>query len=89
MSESQQVLDSANVRGFLFFATLWAPVGLRYHATHHLFMLMPYHQLGRAHRLLMRELPTDSPYRETECPTLWSALSRLWRESGSESVPGA
>ncbi len=26
---------------------LWAPVGLRYHATHHLFMSMPYHNLGR------------------------------------------
>ena len=26
---------------------LWAPVGLRYHATHHLFMSLPYHNLGR------------------------------------------
>ncbi|MBT3275076.1 MAG: fatty acid desaturase [Spirochaetales bacterium] len=81
MSESEQLLDSANVTSRL--AGLWAPVGLRYHATHHLFMLMPYHQLGKAHKTLMRELPPDSLYHETLRSSLIGALGRLWREAGA------
>ena len=33
--------------------TLIAPVGLRYHALHHWIPSLPYHNLGRAHRLLI------------------------------------
>jgi fatty acid desaturase len=80
MGESEQLLDSVNVPGPV--AAIWAPVGLRFHATHHLFMLMPYHRLGKAHRMLMKELPANSPYRETLRGTLFDALARLWRESG-------
>ncbi len=81
MSESEQLLDSVNVPGPL--SALWAPVGLRFHATHHLFMLMPYHRLGKAHRRLMKELPETSPYRETVRGSLFGALARLWSETGA------
>src|SRR5204862_3337871 len=35
---------------------LWAPVGLRYHALHHWIPSLPYHNLGRVHRLLASRL---------------------------------
>jgi fatty acid desaturase len=70
----------------LWTAELWAPVGLRYHALHHLFPSLPYHNLGKAHRRLMRELPADSPYRQTESPHLWASLRLLWVQSGGATV---
>jgi hypothetical protein len=36
------------------------PLGLRYHALHHLFPSLPYHALGTAHRRLIVALPPDS-----------------------------
>jgi hypothetical protein len=42
---------------------------------------MPYHNLDRAHRRLMAELPADSPYRLTESPSLTAAIVELWRRS--------
>jgi len=56
---------------------LWAPLGLRYHALHHLFPAMPYHSLGVAHRRLMRELPPDSPYHATIRSNLFAVLREL------------
>ena len=83
MNESDQLLDSVNVPGFLSIAVLWAPVGLRFHATHHLFMRIPYHRLGAAHRTLMNELPEEYGYRDTVSPNLWRAFWQLLRESYS------
>lgn len=87
MTFVEQLVDSVNYdRGWL--AYLWAPVGLRYHALHHLFPSMPYHALGTAHRRLMAELPADSPYRETVSPSLWKELSSLWsRAAASQRKP--
>jgi fatty acid desaturase len=58
--------------------SLWAPVGMRYHALHHIFPTMPYHALATAHRRLMRDLPDDSPYRKTEASSLGGVLWILW-----------
>ena len=85
LNESDQLLDSVNVPGFLSVAVLWAPVGLRFHATHHLFMRMPYHRLGAAHRTLMNELPEDSGYRDTLGSSLWNALAQLLREASAST----
>ncbi|ANU08776.1 fatty acid desaturase family protein [Paraurantiacibacter namhicola] len=52
MTVTAQYLDSVNVPPPSPFAELWAPVGLRYHALHHLMPSMPYHSLGEAHRRL-------------------------------------
>lgn len=84
-----QLLDSVNYPSSLWTAELWAPVGLRYHALHHLFPSLPYHNLGAAHRRLMERLPVDSPYRQTESPSLWASLQRLWRQAGQASAPPA
>ena len=78
---SEQFLDSVTVPGNPVTTTLWAPVGLRYHAVHHLFPGMPYHQLGAAHRRLMKELPPNSVYRATLKKSLWHGLSSLWKEA--------
>jgi fatty acid desaturase len=81
MEFAEQYLDSVNVPGNRLFTTLWAPVGLRYHATHHLFPALPYHALGEAHRRLVRELPDNTLYLQTLRNSLWDALRRLWREA--------
>lgn len=79
MSFDEQILDSTDIPGNLFLTALWAPVGLRYHATHHLFPAIPYHALGEAHRRLMRELPKNSTYCLAFRKSLWSALTELWK----------
>jgi fatty acid desaturase len=62
MTVTAQYLDSVNVPPPSPFAGLWAPVGLRYHALHHLLPSLPYHSLGEAHRRLSAKLGTGSTY---------------------------
>ncbi len=76
-----QFLDSVNVPGHRFITALWAPTGLRWHATHHLFMSLPYHNLHKAHARLVAGLTDSSIYRQAERNGLWDALGRLWRET--------
>jgi fatty acid desaturase len=77
-----QLLDSVNYPRHSFTGELWAPVGLRFHALHHLFPSLPYHALPEAHRRLMERLPADSPYRQTESPSLPASIALLWRNAG-------
>ncbi|HEY2895246.1 MAG TPA: fatty acid desaturase [Pirellulales bacterium] len=77
----EQLLDSINYPRWPFLSALWAPVGLRFHALHHLFPSLPYHNLTKAHARLMAELPADSPYRKTESTGLFASLVQLWRTS--------
>lgn len=76
MTVLEQLRDTTTIPGGPWTA-LWAPLGLRYHALHHLFPAMPYHSLGEAHRRLMRELPPDSPYHATIRSSLFAALREL------------
>jgi fatty acid desaturase len=61
MEFHEQVLDSNDFPGLL--AELWAPLGLRFHAVHHLLPNLPYHSLRTAHRRLIAALPPDGPFR--------------------------
>jgi fatty acid desaturase len=78
---AEQYLDSVDVPGNLFLTALWAPVGLRYHATHHLFPNLPYHNLGKAQRSLCHELSDKSSCLSTLRSGLWAALWQIWREA--------
>ena len=72
-----------DVPGNLFITALWAPVGLRYHATHHLFPSLPYHNLGKAHRRLHRDLSDRSHCLSTLRGGLCEALRHIWNEARS------
>jgi fatty acid desaturase len=88
MTFVEQMVDSVNYPHNPLLGGLWAPVGLRFHALHHIFPTMPYHALAEAHRRLMRELPADSPYRLTEGKSLTSEIVSLWRRAkSSEHAP--
>ena len=76
ISHLAQFLDSTNITGN-WLTELICPCGLRYHALHHLFPGIPYHNLGEAHRRLMTQLPSDSPYHETVYPNFRSVLKEL------------
>lgn len=81
MTVPEQYLDSVDVPGRDFFNPLWAPVGLRYHATHHLFPKMPYHALGPAHRRLVANLSNNTLYLKASRKSLFHALRVLWHEA--------
>jgi fatty acid desaturase len=81
MGFAEQYLDSVNIPGNPLITPLWAPVGLRYHATHHLFPALPYHALGKAHRRLSAGLADNTVYLQTVRRSLWSALRQLWHEA--------
>jgi fatty acid desaturase len=83
MEFHEQYLDSINVPGNLFITALWAPVGLRYHATHHLFMSLPYHNLGEAQRRLVNGLSDNTLYLKTMRTSMWDALQRIWGEAST------
>ena len=76
-----QMLDSVNINSSSPLELVLNPVGLRFHALHHMFPSLPYHNLAAAHRRLMEKLPADSLYRQTNEPSIATAISKLVRRS--------
>jgi fatty acid desaturase len=81
-SKFDQVLDSIDTPGH-FLTELWAPLGLRYHALHHLFPQVPYHNMGKLHRRLIAAAPHDAPYRQAISESLPHSLKTLMAERES------
>jgi fatty acid desaturase len=77
LSVTAQFLDSVNVPPPATLPALWAPVGLRYHAIHHLLPGLPYHALGEAHRRLTAALPQESQYHRANYAGLPGLVTRL------------
>ncbi len=76
LTVTAQFLDSTNVPDGVL-PLLWAPVGLRYHALHHLLPSLPYHALAEAHRRISGALGKDSTYARANYPSLRGLLGRL------------
>jgi fatty acid desaturase len=79
MSHTDQFSDSINITGQTWLTILMFPVGLRYHALHHLVPSLPYHNLGKAHERLCKALPADSPYHAVNRESFFATTAELWR----------
>ena len=77
MSVTAQYLDTVNVPPPSLLPMLWAPVGLRYHALHHLLPGLPYHALGEAHKRLAKALEAGSTYHRASYAGLPSLVGQL------------
>lgn len=77
ISVTAQYLDTVNVPPPALLPALWAPVGLRYHALHHLLPGLPYHALGEAHKRLAKALDAGSTYHRASYAGLPSLVGQL------------
>ncbi|MGY4396861.1 fatty acid desaturase [Sphingomonas sp. UYAg733] len=81
MTVTAQYLDTVNVPPPALLPMLWAPVGLRYHALHHLLPGVPYHALGEAHRRISAALDGQSPYHKASYPGLPGLVAKIARST--------
>jgi fatty acid desaturase len=77
MNREEQLRDSIDTPGAVW-TELWAPIGLRYHALHHYFPGIPYHNLGKAWRRLSTALPPDAAYHRVRSRGLAWSLGALY-----------
>ncbi len=78
----QQFEDSITIQAPWVVEKLFFPVGLKYHALHHLFPNIPYHEMGAVHRILTENLPEDSFYRKNVPSGLGDAARGLFFPAG-------
>ena len=84
VSHLEQFQDSTNITGG-WMTELWCPLGLRYHALHHLFPGIPYHNLGTAHRRLVARLPKGSIYHQSIYANFGEVFHELLAEIRSQN----
>ncbi len=85
LSFEEQLLDSVNYPYRPWITELWGPIGTRFHALHHLFPSIPYHNLKVAHQRLAAGLPANSLYHETTRVTLTGSIIELWRRAANRA----
>ena len=78
------IIDSCNFTRNDPLTLLFFPFSIRYHALHHLFPSMPYHNLKKAHAHLVATLPADSPYHTLDRPGWWSVARKTMFGHGLE-----
>lgn len=88
LSVSDHIMDSCNYTGKDPLTWLFFPFAIQYHALHHMFPSLPYHNLALAHDHLMRELPADSPYRDLTQLGWWSVAKNLLGSEGQRMNQG-
>jgi fatty acid desaturase len=76
LSYEGHIRDSCNYAGRDLMTWLLYPFAIRYHALHHLFPAMPYHNLEAAHKFLTHRLPADSPYHTLDQGNWWRVARR-------------
>jgi fatty acid desaturase len=74
------LLDSCNFTQRDLLTGLFFPFAIRYHALHHLFPSLPYHNLAAAHCHLLECVSADSPYRKLDRPGWWSVARHAFRD---------
>jgi fatty acid desaturase len=77
LSHLEQFRDSIDTTGH-WWTELWAPLGLRYHAVHHLFPTLPFHNLSVAYHRLRQQLAPNSCYRSEPRTGFAATLRSLW-----------
>jgi fatty acid desaturase len=80
MSHEDQLRDSITITGG-WFTELIFPLALRYHALHHLFPHLPYHNLAVAHHRIVAHFAPDSAYHQTIFPSYAAAVRELVKNS--------
>ncbi|MEQ1869539.1 MAG: fatty acid desaturase [Vicinamibacterales bacterium] len=83
-----QLADSIDTPGGPW-TTLWAPVGLRYHALHHYFPGIPYHNLGQAYRRLLDARACRDPYALQSSRSIGASLWTLYHRAAHAAAPVA
>ena len=83
VTKTEEFLDSVNVPSEDIVSKIIAPVGLRFHATHHLFPATPYHNLPKLHRALETELSDNTAYLSTSRKSFADAVRRLLEDAGA------
>jgi len=89
MALDDHIRDSCNYTGKDFLTWLFFPFAIRYHALHHIFPTLPYHNLKAAHAYLVKHLPTDSPYRALDQSSWWSVAKKTLFPSLAAAASGA
>ncbi|MFM7250908.1 MAG: fatty acid desaturase family protein [Planctomycetaceae bacterium] len=78
-SVEDHILDSCNHTGADALTLLFFPFAIRFHALHHLFPSLPYHNLAATHAFLVRTLPAGNPYLGLDQPGWWPVAKRTVR----------
>ena len=81
MTVTAQYLDTVNVPPPGPWAELWAPVGLRYHALHHLLPSMPYHSLPEAHRRITAHVEASPTYAKAHYQGMLPLVAKIARST--------
>ena len=85
-SFADHILDSCNYKANDPLTWLFFPFAIQYHALHHIFPTLPYHNLAAADAYLLAKLPADSPYRTLDQPSWWSVARTMFSEQAQPTA---